>query len=232
MDFYQIKERSTKNGVIEIYPDFKVGRSKDLMVRGRSFYAIWDDDRNIWSTDEYDVQRLVDADLMKHKEKTAAKTDGNVVVKLMSDFSSKSWVEFRNYMSHVSDSSHQLDEQLTFFEYGGEKNDYVSKRLLYPLEKGLCNAYDEIIGTLYDPDERAKLEWAIGAVVSGDAKVYPKVYCVIRRRPELVSRPSLTSFRNYLKGIILPLRQKRLHHQVMHSLQKSSNLIRSLQGST
>jgi len=52
MDFYQIKERSTKKGVIEIYPDFKVGRSKDLMVRGRSFYAIWDDDRNIWSTDE------------------------------------------------------------------------------------------------------------------------------------------------------------------------------------
>jgi len=174
MDFYQIKERSTKKGVIEIYPDFKVGRSKDLMVRGRSFYAIWDDDRNIWSTDEYDVQRLVDADLMKHKEKTAAKTDGNVVVKLMSDFSSKSWVEFRNYMSHVSDSSHQLDEQLTFSNTEVKKNDYVSKRLLYPLEKGLCNAYDEIIGTLYDPDERAKLEWAIGAVVSGDAKSIQK----------------------------------------------------------
>ena len=174
MDFYQIKERSTKNGVIEIYPDFKVGRSKDLMVRGRSFYAIWDDDRNIWSTDEYDVQRLVDADLMKHKEKTTVKTDGNVVVKLMSDFSSKSWVEFRNYMSHVSDSSHQLDEKLTFANTEVKKNDYVSKRLLYPLEKGLCNSYDEIIGTLYDPDERAKLEWAIGAVVSGDAKSIQK----------------------------------------------------------
>ncbi len=40
MDFYRIKERSTRNGTIEIYPDFKVGRSKDLMVRGKSFYAI------------------------------------------------------------------------------------------------------------------------------------------------------------------------------------------------
>ena len=45
MDFYRIKERSTKNGVLEIYPDFKVGRSKDLMVRGRGFYAVWDEKR-------------------------------------------------------------------------------------------------------------------------------------------------------------------------------------------
>ena len=27
-----------------------------------------------------------------------------------------------------------------------------------------------IMSTLYEPDERAKLEWAIGAIVSGDAK--------------------------------------------------------------
>lgn len=174
MDFYQIKERSTKNGVIEIYPDFKVGRSKDLMVRGRSFYAIWDGDRNIWSTDEYDVQRLVDADLMKHKEKTVVKTDGNVVVKLMSDFSSTSWAIFRKYMQNISDNAHQLDEQLTFINTEVKKNDYISKRLQYPLEKGAYNSYDEIIGTLYDPDERAKLEWAIGAVVSGDAKSIQK----------------------------------------------------------
>ena len=68
MDFYQIKERSTKNGVIEIYPDFRVCRSKDLMVRGKSFYAIWDEENNIWSTDEYDVQRLIDSELKAHRE--------------------------------------------------------------------------------------------------------------------------------------------------------------------
>ena len=63
MDFYRIVERSAKNGVIEIYPDFQVCRSQDLMIRGKSFYAIWDEDRGFWSTDEYDVQRLVDKDL-------------------------------------------------------------------------------------------------------------------------------------------------------------------------
>lgn len=170
MDFFNIKERSTKNGVIEIYPDFKVGRSKDLMVRSKSFYAIWDEANNIWSTDEYDVQRLVDSELMKYKEKINGRTDGNVHVKLMSDFSSNSWSEFRKYMQHISDNAHQLDEKLTFINTEVKKNDHVSKRLPYPLEEGSIDAYDELVGTLYTEEERRKLEWAIGAIVSGDAK--------------------------------------------------------------
>lgn len=174
MDFFNIRERSTKNGVIEIYPDFKVGRSKDLMVRSKSFYAIWDEDYHVWSTDEYDVQRLVDAELLKHREKMLEKIDGHVTVKLMSDFSSNSWSEFRKYMQHISDNAHQLDENLTFSNTEVKKNDYISKRLPYPLEKGGIDAYDELVGTLYGEEERAKLEWAIGAIIAGDAKTIQK----------------------------------------------------------
>lgn len=174
MDFFQIKERSTKNGVIELYPDFRVCRSKDLMVRGRSFYAIWDEERKLWSTDEYDVQRLVDAELLKQKEVVQKKTDGMVQVKLMSDFSTKSWAEFRNYMSHISDNSTQLDSNLTFSNTEVKKTDYVSKRLPYPLEPGDHSAWDELISTLYVSEERAKIEWAIGAIISGDAKTIQK----------------------------------------------------------
>ncbi|MDF2800250.1 MAG: hypothetical protein K0S61_153 [Anaerocolumna sp.] len=170
MDFYQIKERSVKNSVVEIYPDFKVGRSKDLMVRGKSFYAIWDEEKGLWSTDEYDVQRLVDSDLIAYREKVIQRTDGVVITKMMSDFSTKSWAEFRNYISHISDNAHQLDEKLTFLNTEVKKKDYVSKRLNYPLEGGKIDAFNELIGTLYDVDERAKLEWAIGSIVSGDAK--------------------------------------------------------------
>lgn len=168
MDFFMIKERSAKNGVLEIYPDFKVCRSKDLMVRGKSFYAIWDEERGLWSTDEYDVQRLVDKELMAHKQ--SSRNDGNVIVKLMSDFSTKSWAEFRNYMGHISDNSHELDDNLTFANTEVKKKDYVSKRLPYPLEAGDYSAFDEIIGTLYEPEDRAKLEWAIGSIIAGDSK--------------------------------------------------------------
>ena len=170
MDFYQIKERSTKKGITEVYADFKVCRSKDLMVRGKSFYAIWDDEVGLWSIDEYDVQRLVDAKLAEHAEKVRNKTDDMVVVKYLSDFSSGAWVEFRRFVQNISDSSNQLDEQLTFSNTKVKKTDYVSKRLNYPLEKGGIEAYDEIIGTLYEKDERAKLEWAMGSIVAGDAK--------------------------------------------------------------
>lgn len=172
MDFYRIKERSVKRGTTEVYPDFIVGRSKDLMVRGRSFYAIWDEARGLWSTDEYDVQRLVDTDLYDYKDRMV--TEDMVVVKTLGDFSSNMWIEFRNYISHVSDNSVQLDEVLTFRNTEVKKSDYRSKRLPYPLERGSIDAYDELISTLYDPEERRKIEWAIGAVVSGDSRSIQK----------------------------------------------------------
>ena len=167
MDFYRIKERSLRNGITEIYPDFQVGRITDLMVRGKSFYAVWDAERSIWSTDEYDVQRLVDDDLRAYWK---AKGDEGAIVKWMGDFSSNSWLQFRNYMSHISDSLVQLDDNLTFADQKVKKTDYASRRLPYSLQRGDISAYDELISTLYDPRERDKLEWAIGAVVSGEAK--------------------------------------------------------------
>lgn len=170
MDFYVIKEKSTKRGIREIFPDFRVGRSKDLMVRGQRFYAIWDEEAGLWSTDEYDVQRLVDQDLYAYKKHLQRNTEDEVVVKTLSDFSSGMWEAFKKYVKSMSDNSHQLDEKLTFANDEVKKKDYVSKRLSYPLEKGEYKAYDELIGTLYESEERAKLEWAIGAVVAGEGK--------------------------------------------------------------
>lgn len=173
MDFYKIKTR-TKGGkkgepeAIELYPDFKVCRSNDLMVRGKSFYAVWDPGRGLWSTDEYDVQRIVDEELYNEAEKVKCK--GSVVVKSMSDFSSRSWYEFRKYMANVSDSYHQLDERVAFADDQIDKHDYISKRLPYSLKEGTIEAYEDIVGTLYEPEERAKLEWAIGSIFAGDAR--------------------------------------------------------------
>lgn len=170
MDFYTIKERSTKRGTVEVYPDFRVVRSKDLMIRGRAFYAIWDEKKGMWSTDEYDVRRLVDEELLAYRDTIADRTEGTIQVKLLGDFGTNSWIEFRSYLRHLSDNSRQLDDKLTFANTVVQKSDYVSRRLPYPLEEGAMEAYDELMGTLYVPEERAKLEWAIGSIVAGDAK--------------------------------------------------------------
>jgi hypothetical protein len=170
LDFFQIKEReaANKKSVIEVYPDFRVMRSKDLMVRAKSFYGIWDEEKGLWSTNEYDVQRLVDEALKEYEPKTPGIYD--VRKKYMADFSSNSWLQFRNYIAHLTDNYHQLDSKLTFRNTPVTKEDYVSRRLPYDLAEGDISAWDELVSTLYDEENRAKLEWAIGAIVAGDSK--------------------------------------------------------------
>jgi Family of unknown function (DUF5906) len=174
LDFCRVKVMPEKNEKIEILPDFRVMRSKDLMIQGKTFYAIWDQARNMWSDDEYDVPRLVDELLDKTKEEVEKRFNGQVYVRYMNDYGSSSWRQFRNYIGHLSDSAHQLDENLTFSNSDVKKTDYVSRRLPYPLAPGDISSWDEIIGTLYKPEERAKIEWAIGAIVSGDSKKIQK----------------------------------------------------------
>jgi hypothetical protein len=178
MDFFQICvreiESGPKKGTMELYPDFKIGRSKDLMVRGKSFYAIWDEEQQLWSTDEYDVQRLVDKALYEYSEKHKAASGISYAVKYLRSASSGGWYQFRKYMQNISDNSTQLDQDLTFANTDVKKTDYVSRRLPYSLESGDISAWDELVGTLYSVEERAKIEWAIGAVISGDAKKIQK----------------------------------------------------------
>lgn len=174
MDFYKIEERvhtkGQKKDTMEIYPDFKVCRSKDLMVRGKAFYAIWDASKGLWSTDEYDVPRLIDRDLREYREERSWDFPGSIVIDSLTDFSSNSWLSFKKYLGSLSDNAVQLDTKLTFLDDEVKKSDYVSKRLPYSLSDEPCNAWDELISTLYDPEERDKIEWAIGAIVSGDSK--------------------------------------------------------------
>jgi energy-coupling factor transporter ATP-binding protein EcfA2 len=176
MDFYQILVRETKDKPLELYPDFMVGRSEDLMVQGGKFYAIWDPERKLWSRDEYDVQRLVDDELAQEKERLQQTNGQRYIVKFMRSFHSNSWAQFRKFMAFISDNSKQLDRNLTFADTVVDKKDYVSKRLPYAMGEGDISAWDELTSTLYSPEERAKIEWAIGSIISGDSKKIQKFF--------------------------------------------------------
>lgn len=182
LDFYQVKEREGhKKGVIEVYPDYRVSRSQDLMVRGGKFYAIWDPEAELWSTDEYSVQRIIDGDTRDHEvdPDLIAKVQEKTVVeevhrRYLSNFSSNTWLQFRNYVATLPDSPHWLDEDVTFLNTVVTKSDRRSKRLPYSLASGDISAYDELMSTLYSPEERAKIEWCIGAIITGDSKYIHK----------------------------------------------------------
>lgn len=169
MDFYTIIAKEQKDGTLQVRPDWKVGRSKDLMTRSGSFYAVWDEERGLWSMDIYDVRRLVDEDLRRFAKEEEKKTGRDYKIMTMESNGTKLWDEFQRYIRNSGHSSHDLDEKLTFENTEVSKSDYVSQRLPYSLAKGKCDAWDTLVGTLYNEEERAKIEWAIGAVVSGDS---------------------------------------------------------------
>lgn len=174
MDFFTIQVDEKKDGGLTLTPNFIVGRSKDLMVRGRSFYAIWDEEAGLWSTDEYDVGRLVDAEMRRYAEEKYP--NASVSIRTLSNFNSKTWINYRMFVSSISDSFHQLDENLTFANQETKRSDYVSRRLPYSLEPGDYSSWDELVGTLYSIEERKKIEWAIGSIISGDSKKIQKFF--------------------------------------------------------
>jgi hypothetical protein len=179
MDFLTTSQRPKQNGGIDIVPDFKVTRSKDLMIRGKSFYAIWDDEKQLWSTDEYDVQRLVDKVLHDYADKVKEqKPNDSIVVKSMGNFTTNSWSKFRSYINQLSDNATQLDTNLTFANTEITKKDYVSKRLSYSLNEGSIESWNIFMSTAYDPEEREKIEWTIGAIVAGEAKYIQKLLVI------------------------------------------------------
>ena len=169
-----ISTRSTKSGV-EIFPKFIMKKSKDLMVRGRDFYAVWDEERKMWSTDEDDVTRLIDNELNKYIDENGDKIEGSPIVKYMWDSDSGSIDKWHKYcQKQMRDSYSMLDEQLIFSNTELTRESYASKKLNYPLEAGDISAWDKIIGTLYSEEERHKIEWSIGSIVSGDSKTLQK----------------------------------------------------------
>lgn len=170
MDFYKIKNRTKNNGVITVYPDFQVCRSEDIVFRGKTFYAIWDEENQIWSTDEYDVARIVDKDIQAYLDREFKDRANPVEVLRMRDFDSGSWAKYKKFVTLGQDTNPEFDTKVIFKSQKVTKKDYATKRLDYDLEKGECSNYDRLISTLYEPDERRKIEWAIGAILKGDAR--------------------------------------------------------------
>ena len=171
IDFLMISTRTKSKGTVEIYPKFVVKKTKDLMIRGSDFYAIWIEELGLWSTDEHDALQLIDRELSKFYEENHKKFDAHVKVLYMWDSESGMIDAWHKYcQKQMRDNYKMLDEKLIFSNDITTKEDYASKRLPYPLLEGDHSSWDKLISTLYTPEERHKIEWAIGAIVTGRAR--------------------------------------------------------------
>lgn len=172
LDFLKVSSRSTKKDEYEVYPTFMIRKSKDLMIRGGDFYAIWNEEKGLWSTDEQDAIDLIDSEIQKEYQSLKAKLPECKIRPLYlwnaSTGSIDSWHKY--CQKQMYDNYHMLDETLIFSNTEIKKEDYASKRLSYPLEEGDISAYDKLMSTIYSPEERRKIEWAIGSIVTGESK--------------------------------------------------------------
>ncbi|MCD8119709.1 MAG: DUF5906 domain-containing protein [Lachnospiraceae bacterium] len=177
LDFLMVATRKPKQGIVEIYPKFKIQTSDDLMIRGSDFYAIWIEERGLWSTNEQDALQLIDRELDIFAKENKSRYDPDTTVRVLHMWDAESGMidRWHKYcQKQMRDNFVMLDEKLIFSNTETNKKDYASKKLPYPLEAGDTPAYDKLMSVLYSEDERMKIEWAIGSIVSGDSKKIQK----------------------------------------------------------
>lgn len=175
LDFVNVTLKIPKKNECVLYPTFRIINSKDLMIRGKAFYAVWNEAKGLWSKDEFDIQRLVDP-MIKEEAERVSKGHPELSVEAMYlvDSSNKKWNDWLTYAKSMPDNYHELDTKIIFSNTDVKKEDYASRKLSYPLQEGEIKSYEELMDTLYSKDERDKLEWAIGAIISGDSKKIQK----------------------------------------------------------
>lgn len=177
LDFFKICSRTIKKDCVEIYPKFIIGYSEDLIIRGGDFYAVWCEETKLWSTKEDTVKKIIDRELDIFASNLAKTSSDTQIIRYMWDADSGTidrWHKYVQKQSRDSCDGRMLDGSLIFANTETKKEDYASKRLPYALAKGDHHAYDELMDVLYTETERMKIEWAIGAIISGDSKTIQK----------------------------------------------------------
>lgn len=172
MDFVRMSVKETREG-LEVKPSLLIGRFEDVMYRGGALHAIYDPETGMWKTSMYDFARIIDdhiCDEVKYRNMTTA------VVKRISNTDNGLWSKFVGLVKTMPDNFVDLDPRVTFKNSVVEKNHYATKRLEYDLSQDEPEAWDVLIGTLYKPEEREKLEWAIGSIFAGASADIQKFY--------------------------------------------------------
>lgn len=175
LDFVKILSRPRGKKDLEVYPEFLIKKSRDLMIKGRDFYAVWDEETGLWSMDENTVVDMIDAEIHKEVERAKERFEGNVVGLYMGVSGTRSIQRWHTYIQKdMRDNYVELDKKLIFADTVTTREDYASKKLGYVLAKGNHDCWDELTDVLYFPAEKTKIEWIIGAVVVGDSKTIQK----------------------------------------------------------
>lgn len=179
-DFLSIKRitKSTAKGQVTeiIEPGFNVLYNlQDIMTRGGDFYAVWDEESGLWSTKEEVAIKSVDDAINLYLDENPKGDGVKRVVKYMHDGDSGSIDKWHKYVQkQMREYYKPLDMNVIFSGKKTSRTDYASKTLSYELSDAEPKSYNKLMSVLYEPEERKKIEWAIGSIFAGDSKVIQK----------------------------------------------------------
>lgn len=177
MDFLDIKMSPSGRDKLVISPRFLIMDTEDLMVKNNSFYAFWNESKGEWDTNIGNLIKTIDKELRAAYTEKKGQYDGSISVAYMRDSSSGSIDRWYKYVEKQQyDTYHQLDSSIVFLDDPHDRELYSSHRLPYNMEQTETPYYDKLYGTLYDPEELEKLEWALGSVIEGDSKKIQKLF--------------------------------------------------------
>ncbi len=223
LDFMEVSTKVVKKGkdlyVTEVYPDFLVGRSKDLMIRGGDIYAVWDEELGFWVTDENDILPLIDKEIKEVADRLREKGEEVQPLYLRNEQNKMIYRWHSFCQKAMRDNFHQLDNRIIFDDAKTCRENYATKCLPYHLESIETPAYNELTSVLYSPDELAKIEWCIGAIFTGDSR-YIQKFLVITGEPGSGKSTILKIMEMLFAGYYIPLDTKAVTSGAMFAMEQ------------
>ena len=196
LDFVSIDVVPSKKAGTLVYPDYNYGTVPgDLMIQGGSPKCMWDEQNNIWTTSRYRMAQLIDETV---EEITYNKGIEGYIKKVNSSRTNL-MDDFVKYCRIYTDHGQPTDTKLTFLSQKTRKEDYCTRRLDYDIDDTPTPCFDELIETLYEPEDADKILWGIGSIVSGDSVKIQKMF-VLHGMPGTGKTTILDVLRNLFKG--------------------------------
>ena len=227
MDFLVMREVSkAKNGkYVKLEPTFNFGDSQDIIIKGGKVYAIYDESKKLWVTNDNYFPTILDRELKKiYKEyekelDRKAANDSLSRTYLENDFrfdkfgnSSSGYLRnFNKFAKEIENVNSEIDvnTKVIFKNMEVEREDYCVNKLDYAIEEGSTESWDTLIDVLYEPIEKEKIEWLMGSIISGYSQVMQKFF-MFYGAPGTGKSTVLDIFEDMFQGYCAPFNAKRL----------------------
>lgn len=183
-DFLKVKKEFSPKAQRWIYtPAFEIKRyMKDLFVRSKDFYAMYDYATGMWIKNESLAIEMIDDQVREYVLKEVGEQimndpDHCPIIKRIADTDNRlidKWHKF--VQKDIRDSYQKLNQKVKFSNSEIKREDYATYKLPYPIKEGPTPYYDKLVNTLYLPEEKKKFEYLAGALIAGEQSKIQKFF--------------------------------------------------------